>query len=423
MTGVRSLRPTFWARLRFQLFGGIIVAAVLPYLARAQVEVGGGSIDALNNTLIGTIVAILAGFWLMRNVGTYPGSEALATALPSFCAAFGVLLMMFVFARIPYNRAILSASFVLSVIWFFVISVVVQRRRHLRIGILPFGDIAALQGILNVTWQLLETPEADVSGLDAIAADLRTDLPNEWDRRLADFALAKMPVYHSKHLIESLTGRIDLEHLSENSFGSLVPRQDYMALKSAIDWVAALIAGIVLLPLFAIVVVLIRTTSAGPALFRQERIGYQGRPFIVYKFRTMKLAGDTAGEERDLAITKEGDDRVTPLGRVLRTSRIDELPQLLNVLRGEMSWIGPRPEAAVLSRWYEQEIPFYRYRHIVRPGIAGWAQVCQGHVADVDEVRSKLHYDFYYIKQYSPWIDILIVVRTIRTMVTGFGAR
>jgi lipopolysaccharide/colanic/teichoic acid biosynthesis glycosyltransferase len=88
-----------------------------------------------------------------------------------------------------------------------------------------------------------------------------------------------------------------------------------------------------------------------------------------------------------------------------------------------MSWIGPRPEAAVLSRWYEDEIPFYRYRHIVRPGIAGWAQVCQGHVADVHEVRSKLQYDFYYIKQYSPWIDLLIVVRTIRTMMTGFGAR
>jgi lipopolysaccharide/colanic/teichoic acid biosynthesis glycosyltransferase len=137
----------------------------------------------------------------------------------------------------------------------------------------------------------------------------------------------------------------------------------------------------------------------------------------------MKVADRDAGEARSLAITRERDDRITPIGRFLRKSRIDELPQIINVLRGEMSWIGPRPEAAILSRWYEEEIPFYRYRHIVRPGIAGWAQVCQGHVADVDEVRSKLHYDFYYIKQYSPWIDLLIVVRTIRTMMTGYGAR
>ncbi|HTG37985.1 sugar transferase, partial [Sphingomonas sp.] len=114
---------------------------------------------------------------------------------------------------------------------------------------------------------------------------------------------------------------------------------------------------------------------------------------------------------------------VTRIGRFLRQSRIDELPQLINVLKGEMSWIGPRPEASVLSQWYESKIPFYRYRHIVRPGITGWAQVHQGHVANVDEVTEKLHYDFYYIKQFSLWIDLIIVGRTIRTMMTGFGAR
>jgi lipopolysaccharide/colanic/teichoic acid biosynthesis glycosyltransferase len=185
----------------------------------------------------------------------------------------------------------------------------------------------------------------------------------------------------------------------------------------------ALVVGLLALPFLLVVALLIRATSRGPALFRQQRIGYQGRPFTVYKFRTMRLTDPASGEERDLAITRHKDDRITPLGRFLRKSRIDELPQIINVLKGEMSWIGPRPEAVVLSRWYEKEIPFYRYRHIVRPGIAGWAQVCQGHVADVEEVRSKLHYDFYYIKQYSPWIDLLIVVRTIRTMLTGHGAR
>jgi lipopolysaccharide/colanic/teichoic acid biosynthesis glycosyltransferase len=99
------------------------------------------------------------------------------------------------------------------------------------------------------------------------------------------------------------------------------------------------------------------------------------------------------------------------------------LPQLFNVLRGEMSWIGPRPEAEILARWYENEIPFYRYRHIVRPGITGWAQVHQGHVAHVDEVREKLHFDFYYIKNFSLWVDVIVVARTIRTILTGFGSR
>src|SRR6201991_52914 len=147
-------------------------------------------------------------------------------------------------------------------------------------------------------------------------------------------------------------------------------------------------------------------------------MGYRGVPFTVYKFRTMTVAQPTGETELRNAITEAGDSRVTRIGRFLRQSRLDEVPQLMNILRGEMSWIGPRPEALVLSQWYEKELPFYRYRHIVRPGITGWAQVNQGHVADVADVLWKLQYDFYYIKYFSPWLDMLIVLRTIRTMLT-----
>jgi lipopolysaccharide/colanic/teichoic acid biosynthesis glycosyltransferase len=128
-------------------------------------------------------------------------------------------------------------------------------------------------------------------------------------------------------------------------------------------------------------------------------------------------------DERRALMTEQDDDRITSVGRVLRKLRLDELPQIINILKWEMSWIGPRPEAAVLSKWYTDEIPFYRYRHVVKPGITGWAQVNQGHVAEVDQVIEKLHYDFYYIKYFSPWLDVLIVFRTIKTMLSGFGAR
>ena len=127
--------------------------------------------------------------------------------------------------------------------------------------------------------------------------------------------------------------------------------------------------------------------------------------------------------ELQVAITERGDDRITRVGRALRRMRLDELPQIINILRFEMSWIGPRPEALALSGWYTDEIPFYRYRHVVKPGITGWAQVNQGHVAGVGQVLEKLHYDFYYIKYFSPWLDVLIVFRTIKTMLTGQGAR
>ena len=120
---------------------------------------------------------------------------------------------------------------------------------------------------------------------------------------------------------------------------------------------------------------------------------------------------------------KRDDDRITPVGRFLRKTRIDELPQIFNILKWQMSWIGPRPEAEVLSIWYTSELPFYRYRHVVKPGISGWAQVNQGHVAEVDEVHLKLQYDFFYIKYFSPWLDLLILFRTVKTMLTGWGAR
>jgi lipopolysaccharide/colanic/teichoic acid biosynthesis glycosyltransferase len=128
-------------------------------------------------------------------------------------------------------------------------------------------------------------------------------------------------------------------------------------------------------------------------------------------------------DERRAAMTGDDDDRITRVGAFLRRYRLDELPQIFNILKFEMSWIGPRPEAEVLSVWYTSELPFYRYRHVVKPGISGWAQVNQGHVADVEEVHRKLQYDFYYIKYFSPWLDLLILFRTIKTMMTGFGAK
>jgi len=135
------------------------------------------------------------------------------------------------------------------------------------------------------------------------------------------------------------------------------------------------------------------------------------------------IVGSDRDISRDAAITTSQDRRVTRLGRWLRKSRIDELPQIWNIMRGEMGWIGPRPEARVLSEWYEQEIPFYRYRHVVPPGVTGWAQVRQGHIADIDGVRQKLAYDFYYIRHFSFWLDFTIALLTLRTMITGYGHR
>jgi lipopolysaccharide/colanic/teichoic acid biosynthesis glycosyltransferase len=383
------------------------------------------SIQTIMYTATGCAIASLVGLYLMRNVRNYPGVEEYFYIFPAFCAAYVILIVVLILARIPYSRFLLTGSFVANVSIFIVIYVLLRRQTRLRIGVVAVGEYARLIETPGVDWRLLENPETPVDDFDSVSVDLWCDLSDEWERKLASFAVGGVPVYHSKHLRESLTGKVEIERLSENHFGTLSPLYAYMTVKHAADWIAALVALIILLPFLALTGVLIRLDSPGPVIFRQVRVGYQGRPFRVFKFRTMTVAweeGDTVGERR-AAMTQDNDQRITRLGRFLRSSRIDELPQLLNVLKGEMSWIGPRPEAEVLSRWYESEIPFYRYRHIVRPGITGWAQVNQGHVSDVDQVREKLHFDFYYIKNFSLWIDIIVVARTIRTMLTGFGSR
>lgn len=413
-----------WRRIYLQLGGGLLVAALIPTLLRLLV-LRPEDYPVLYQTAFGVVGAILLGFWLIRNMTTYPGVQTGSYVIPVFTISYFIMLMVFVLGRLEYNRAAVASGYVLIILWFVFVNIMVQRSQHLRVGYLPFGARADRVPMSGITWIRIDDPAQDVSHLDAIAADLRIDLPSEWDRRVADYALEGMPVFHVKSLVESLTGRVELEHLSENSFGSLVPLSAFMTVKRLVDWVSAAIVGVCLLPVFVVVGLAIKLDSPGPALFRQKRIGFRGRPFIVYKFRTMytETIPQAAGDARFAAMTQAGDARITRLGRFLRRTRIDELPQILNILRGEMSWIGPRPEAEALSRWYETEIPFYRYRHIVRPGLAGWAQVCQGHVSNVEDVRSKLNYDFYYIKNFSPWIDLLIIARTVRIVFTGFGSR
>jgi lipopolysaccharide/colanic/teichoic acid biosynthesis glycosyltransferase len=159
--------------------------------------------------------------------------------------------------------------------------------------------------------------------------------------------------------------------------------------------------------------------SAGPVLFWQERVGLSGIPFRMYKFRSMRVEA----EEEGASFARKKDSRITRVGSVIRRFRLDELPQFLNILMGEMSMIGPRPEQVCFARQFETEIPFYPYRHLVRPGITGWAQVNHGYATGSGEARDKLEFDLFYMKHISLSMDMLICLKTMRTILTGFGAR
>ena len=409
------------SKIGYQLGGGILLAIVVPTVIRYFFMADQEGLYQLLFTMVCSFFAMLLGVWISHSINTYPGVESTSYVVPAISTAYAILLLVLIAGRFPYNRAVLFSGWGVSIVWFFVIYSSVQRRQTLRVGIVPPCDANALQGVKGVTTFLLETPEHLPAAVDAVMADLRIP-PSEWDAALADYALSGIPVYHLKHLKESLTGRVELEHISESNFGSLSPRLSVMVTKRIADFLLALSVGVVLLPFLIAVGLAIRTTSPGPALFRQKRMGHRGNSFLVYKFRTMTVE-DPSIEARSAAMTQDGDKRITSIGQFLRRTRIDELPQIINILMGEMSWIGPRPEALVLSQWYENEIPFYRYRHIILPGLTGWAQVNQGHVTNVEDVTEKLYYDFYYIKYFSVWLDLLIIIKTVRTIISGHGAR
>jgi len=420
---VTRSRQALVTRQRFAFAGALVVAGLLPFLLRVVAFPDPAFVTTSKVSLVANLSAVVIATWIRLSVGTFPGTRAGTLIAPAVAASHGVVLALLLMSRLPYDRLGILTGFVAHLVWAIGLHLAVHRRVRRRFAVVPVGTVDQLQAIEGVDWKRMRRPVlAETADCDAVVADFSADLPADWEAFLADAALAGRMVFQVKQLSESLTGRVEVAHLSENSFGSLLPARGYFHLKSAMDFFAALLlAPFVIVPMLLIALA-IRVDSRGPALFRQRRLGLAGKPITVFKFRTMEV--HEAGEdERGAAMTGHEDDRITRVGAFLRRTRIDELPQIINILKGEMSWIGPRPEALVLSSWYVGEIPFYRYRHVVRPGISGWAQVNQGHVAGVDEVHQKLQYDFFYIKYFSPWLDLLILFRTVKTMATGFGSR
>jgi sugar transferase (PEP-CTERM system associated) len=191
-------------------------------------------------------------------------------------------------------------------------------------------------------------------------------------------------------------------------------------LKRTVDIAMSLVMLIVFLPLMILVALLIKIDSRGPVFYSQERVGQKHKTYNIYKFRSMI---DNAEKTCGPAYACEDDPRVTRIGYYLRKFRIDEMPQLWNVLKGEMSFVGPRPERGVFVQEYEKQIPYYLERFSIKPGITGWAQICFGYGADAEDTLEKLNYDLFYIKNMSILMDIMIILKTIKIVIFGNGAR
>ena len=241
-------------------------------------------------------------------------------------------------------------------------------------------------------------------------------------RELLDLRLSGVLIEDATSLLERLYGKLPLEGLNPSALifsDGFNVKASQQIVRRLVSITVSFVALIICLPFLPFIILAVRLSSRGPIFFRQTRVGLRGRPFTVYKFRTMRQDAEAAGA---VWATKD-DPRVTKLGKFMRKTRVDEIPQLWNVLRGEMAFVVPRPERPEFVQWLSNEIPFYELRHIIRPGITGWAQVRFRYGASLEETKQKLEYDLYYVKHLSLGLDLLIMFETIKTIILRRGAQ
>ncbi|WP_038071199.1 sugar transferase [Thermus scotoductus] len=412
MTGVSALElriPHRLAQTRSRS-GLAWVLAPLPSLVSGLLLFGAAAWEREVWLLVGlTALAHLLAFLATERMARYPGQEFWGLAGFNLLLFTLFLVAVLAMGRLYYSRSYLLAATLLA---FLLLLLYLRGLPPMRLALLP-GGVA--DGLLRALGRELP-PLRGLEGVEGVVADLHRLDPKALPL-LVEAAFRGLPILHAANVYEGYTGRVPLE-LAEGLF-ALAERDRglYPLFKRAWEVGLVLLLSPLALLVGFLVALAVYLDLGRPVLFAQERVGLGGRVFRVYKFRTMR------GLPREGLYAGSEADRITPLGRFLRRFRLDELPQLWNVLRGDMSLVGPRPEQKVLVDAYSQEMPLYALRHVVRPGLTGWAQVHHGYAEGKDGAWEKLSYDLYYLKHFSLWLDLRILVRTIWVVFTGFGAK
>ena len=410
------MKPT--PSLALRLINGIVLITLTTTLYLSQKDIALFHIKIINSALICLIAYALAAVSINKLL-YFPGKQSWLHILPAVGLSYGSVFFISGILFITFSNSFVLINSLLATL-FFVGDFIRRNRRLPNMAYIPHGRAGSAAQIPHANWICLNTPELPQTPVQAVVADLHCpDLSADWQRFLAACTLDGIPVYNIRQIEESLTGRVKIRHLYENDLGSLLPPAGYMLVKRLLDILCVLAVLPFALPLMLLTAIAIRLESAGNVLFVQNRVGQGGREFKIYKFRSMR----TDSEQNGAQLAQVGDSRITRVGSFIRKTRLDELPQFFNILKGDMSLIGPRPEQKVFVEQFEKSIPFYQYRHIVKPGLSGWAQVTQGYAGNTDETQVKIEHDFYYIKHFSFSLDVLIMFKTVKIILTGFGAR
>ena len=323
---------------------------------------------------------------------------------------FSVTVLALAIFRFHFSLGFVTIFSLMSAGWFLFIET--QRERVAKAATYMAAKVGH--------WQLLQDTDLDIQYLDSpeelrssqhavLVIDYRESLEDDWLKAVSEYALRDTTIVNLAEFLEFARGRVSLLEFKDDQMPKTDALNLYGLIKRVLDIFAALFALMITMLPISCLILLIRIGSPGPGIYKQDRIGKNGQRFSLYKLRTMFENAEEAGPK----FAAEGDPRITPIGKVLRRYRIDEWPQFVNVLRGQMSIVGPRPERPNWVSSFKREIPYYDLRHLVRPGITGWAQIRLGYVADKEMTLKKLEYDLFYIKHMGPLFDLTIVLRTI----------
>lgn len=282
------------------------------------------------------------------------------------------------------------------------------------------GERLVNPGIIGTYDQLAQVIEQHhVDTIVVCLEDRRSMMPVQ---SLLDLKALGLDILDGHHLFEEASGRLSIDSLRPSALifsTGFRRRLTSLVSKRLLDVMVSAVGLVVLIPFFVLIAALIRVDSPGPVFYRQVRVGLRGRPYMIWKFRSMRQDAEKSGPRW----AQTNDPRISRVGWWLRKTRVDELPQLVNVLRGEMSLVGPRPERPVFVQDLRTVIPYYDIRHTVRPGVTGWAQVKFHYGASQEDSHRKLQYDLYYVKNLSLLLDLKVLIYTIRVVMLGEGAR
>ncbi|MGB3798060.1 MAG: TIGR03013 family XrtA/PEP-CTERM system glycosyltransferase [Alteraurantiacibacter sp.] len=438
----------------------LIVSADLAWLFRtSQIDTDAGSLAQRALPLLGYAITTQAA---MIAVGVY-GPDSLRSMrfacarllVAISLAILALALVDFVLPGQTYWRSILLYAMVLAIILLVLNRVVVegilgssafQRRilvlgsgmRAQRLKDLSLKDASGftIVGFVSMTGTGQQVAEAiqrsEISDLSSHVANLgasevvlaleerRNSLPL---KDLLRVKTAGVFVNEFSSFLERETGRVDLDTLNPSwlifSDGFSSGRAVSSAAKRSFDILASGLLLLLSFPLIAVFAIVVKLDSKGPAFFRQKRVGLYGQTFELIKLRSMRTDAEKDGSKW----AEKNDPRITRIGAFIRKARIDELPQVWTVLRGHMSFVGPRPEVPTFVRDLEDKLPYYAERHMVKPGMTGWAQINYPYGASIEDSRHKLEFDLYYAKNYTPFLDLLIMLQTLRVVLWPEGAR